>query len=273
MEGIDLLRKKTGMTIGMALMLMFGSMFFIFMLAGIYGGINGYTQEKLDQQAAIDLTLVAMLISFCVFSVIGFYVNKKELFHTKKPDIYIVFMGFLIGILWSLVSTIFADYYNIDKRVTAGMSNTWWFSFLTNCLFVLLQIGIIGHGLLRNYDFKKTLFTSSFLCVSLFLPAAVISMVFQTGILLFIYYRTASFYFVVLISIIMFSPFYIFKSLYGFQNISYNYLRLEVFKNDTVYYGFWLACIIALIFCLYLVYKNTKEIAWLRETEYVDLDR
>jgi hypothetical protein len=273
MKDIDLLRKKTGMTIGTALMLMFGAMFSIFIIAGLYGIIKGFKGQKPGSGDAIDLTLTAMVISFAIFSVIGFYVNKKEKFCTNRVGVFTILMGSLVGLLWFVVSSVFYDFYNLNNSInTDGISNTWWFSMAINTVFVLLQIGIIGHGLLRNYDFKKALLVSSIMCVSMFMPAAVISLVFQTGILLFLYYRTASFYLVLAISVVIYTPEYILRNLYNFKGVGRNLLKLDIIKNDTIYFSVWFGCLIALSFCIYILFKNTKTIAWQRESEFVDFE-
>ena len=269
MDDLDLIKKKTGMTIGTAWILMFSSMALMFVLAFAYGFASAFYKKPIETSISVDLVMVVMVMSFLIFALIGFYINKKELPYFTKVSKKAMLILFIIAMLWSVISSFFLDYFITNDVIdqVQGISKTWWFATILNASMIIFQIGVIGHGLLRNYNLKKSMIAISFICIVFYMPAAVSSMVIQSMILLYIYYRTASFLMVLLTSTFMYMPQYIFKGIYNNTKLNYNFYKNEIFPSDNVYYAVWVLAIFALIGALWFFKQNTKTIKWEREEE------
>jgi hypothetical protein len=263
------------MTIGTAWILMFSSIIVLFAFGVVIGIINGFFKTKNPNVNLFDAIMLGMLASFIICGIIGFYQNKKELFFTHAVSKPILLVSLLMGFLWSYISSILFDYYSINpeaSKMSLGLSGTWWFAILLNVALVVFQIGVIGHGLLRNYPFNKALITVCFISVSFFVPAAVVAMIFQSLILFFLYHRTASFWLVLVVSNLMYLPSYFGRYIFGGNEVTRNFYKLDILPNAQMYYLVWVICLIALVFSAFWINKKAKVIDWQRASEYESFD-
>lgn len=269
MNDLDLLKKKTGMTIGTAWVLMFSSMALMFLLSFAYGIASFINKTPITTGNSMDVVMLVMVMSFLVFALVGFYINKKELPYNNNVSKRTMCILFIIAMLWSVISSIFLDYFISNEAMdqVQGISKTWWFAIILNTALMIFQIGVLGHGLLRNYNLKKSMIAISFICIVFYMPAAASSMVIQSMILLYIYYRTASFLMVLLTSTVMYMPQYIFRGIYNISKLNYNFYKNEIFHSDSVYYIVWVLAIFALIVALWFFKQNTKTIKWERDED------
>ncbi|MBP6620018.1 MAG: hypothetical protein KA188_07170 [Leadbetterella sp.] len=271
MDDLDLIKKKTGMTIGTAWILMFSSMALMFLLAVVYGILGFVNKKTFSMNNSVDLVMVVMVLSFLIFALIGFFINKKELPYFAKVSPKILLILFVIAMLWSVIASFFLDYYLNKEKMEQmeGISRTWWFAIILNTSMMIFQIGVIGHGLLRNYNLKKSMIAISFICIVFYMPAAVSSMIIQSMILLYVYYRTASFLMVLYTSTLMFMPDYLYRSIFEIHQLNYNFYKNEIFPSPAVYYVVWVLAIFALSGALWYLKQNTKVIKWERDEESI----
>ena len=267
MDDLDLIKKKTGMTIGTAWILMFSSVALMFLLGFGYGITSAVSKEPISMSNSVDLVMIVMVLSFLTFALIGFFINKKELPYFAKVAPKVLLILFVIAMLWNIIASLFMDYF-INKEMMnklEGISRTWWFTTILNISMMIFQIGVIGHGLLRNYNLKKSMIAISFICIVFYMPAAVTSMIIQSMILLYVYYRTASFLMVLLTSTMMYMPDYFYRGVFDIQQFNYNFYKNEILPSHTVYYVVWVLAIFALMGALWYLKQNTKVIKWERE--------
>ena len=269
MNDLDLLKKKTGMTIGTAWVLMFSSVALLFLSGFIYGIMHAQSKKPISMSESTDMIMIFMVLSFLVFAMIGFYVNKKELPYFSKVSSKVMLILFVVAMCWSVISSVFLDYFQVSESMdkVAGFSRSWWFAIILNTSMIIFQIGVLGHGLLRNYSLKKSMIAISFICIVFYMPAAVSSMVIQSMILLYIYYRTSSFWVVLLTSTLMFVPEYIFRGMYDMPKFNYNYYKNIVMPSPTVYYSVCCFAVLALVPALWYLKKQTQTIQWEKEDE------
>lgn len=269
MNDLDLLKKKTGMTIGTAWVLMFSSVALLFLSGFIYGIMLSQSKKTISMTESTDMIMIFMVLSFLVFATIGFYVNKKELPYFSNVSSKVMMILFVVAICWSVISSIFLDYFMMSEEMNkmTGFSKSWWFATILNASMIIFQIGVLGHGLIRNYTLKKSMIAISFICIVFYMPAAVSSMVIQSMILLYIYYRTASFWVVLLTSTLMYVPEYIFREIYAMPKLNYNYYKNVIMPSTSVYYTVWAFAVLGLITALWYLKQNTQVIKWERDDE------
>lgn len=270
MDDLELIQKKTGMTIGTAWILMFSSIAVLFLCGVVFGIYMAAKGGKQGMGQAVDFVMISLVCSFLLFAGIGFLINKKEKFYTQKVKPEVILWAVLIAILWGFVSSFFMDYFpKYDGMAPIGeLTNNWVFGVLLNSAMIIFQIGVIGHGLLRNYELRRAMITISFVCITFYIPAAVISLVLQSMILLYIYYRTESFWVVYACSILMFTPQYLFKYIFNAPAINFNFWRVYILPNDTIYYVLLVLSLVGIGVLLRQIKAKTVLIKWLKEYEY-----
>lgn len=264
MDELNLLRKKTGMTIAKAWMVMVTCVIVFMLGALIIGGVLGYRnadpQEFMENGIFILMALILILSSLW-----GFYINKKQLPFFHKPSVSIILVCITISLAWSYISPIIVEFLPFNEKESDNIEQVgihFLLGVISSALFTLLQIGIIGHGLLKNYFFKQVIFTVAAVSIVMVIPQAVIGLFFQTAIMFYIYYRTASFLLPLLMSITFSVVEYIFRIYLGNNIVTKNYIKFDFVQNDTVYYLGLLASISIIIAGLLYIKKQTKTIEW-----------
>lgn len=266
MDELNLLRKKTGMTIAKAWMVMVTCVIVFMIGAIIIGGVLGY--RKADPQEFMENGIFILMVLILILSSLwGFYINKKQLPFFNKPSVSITLICIIISVAWSYISPIIVEFLPFNEKESDNIERVgihFLLGVLSSTLFTFLQIGVIGHGLLKNYLFKQVIFTVAAVSIVMVIPQAVIGMFFQTAIMFYIYYRTASFLLPIIMSIAFSVVEYIFRIYLGNNIVTKNYIKFDFIQNDTVYYLGLMASIAIIIAGLWYIKKQTKVIAWQR---------
>jgi hypothetical protein len=264
---IDLLPKKKVMTIGNAFMLMISCVTLFAFLAG--GALLILKLSKAKIELNDDWIFLALVISFIINSFWGYRINGKQLpfFNEFKFSelIYLIIIALATYYLTSVFSEI--NLIRDTKRVRIidepSLAKVFIDATITIC-FVFFQVGIIGHGLLKNYAFQKAVLVILFLSICFISPSTVLGIGCQGAILFFIYHRTASFNAVLFTLFFMLIPDYILWFTVGKKDL--NILRLDVFHGNTLMYGIgWILVLVILIWAIFKLKSITKEIDWQKE--------
>lgn len=267
MNEFDLLRKKTGMTIAKAWMLMMLGIVVFFLSAGAVGFIAGLQKKafKDDAEGFIFVALLAIIVLCCIW---GFFINKKELPFFKNTSMVITLICFCIILALFYISPILYDLLPYEKESTPKdrYLSSLLEVFLSLALTVL-QVGFIGHGLLKNYLFKQVLFTVVAMSIVFIIPQAVIGMAIQTLIMFYVYYQTASFQLPILMTFILSLSELFLKHILKIQTSNNNYIKTQLIHNDTLYYIGIVVCMGIIAGGLYYIKSNTKTIEWQKPEE------
>jgi hypothetical protein len=273
MDELNLLRKKTGMTIAKAWMVMVTCVIVFILGAGIIGGVLGY--QKVDAQEFMEEGVFILLVLILTLSSLwGFYINKKQLPFFNKSSVSVVFVCIIVSLAWSYISPIIVEFLPFNEKESDNIERVgihFLLGVLSSTLFTVLQIGIIGHGLLKNYLFKQVIFTVAAVSIVMVIPQAVIGLFFQTTIMFYIYYRTASFLLPLIMTVIFNIVEDIFKFYLDSNIVTRNYIKFDFVQNETLYFVGLLVCIAIIIGGLYFIKTQTKVIAWQRPEEDEDL--
>ena len=269
MNELDLLRKKTGMTIAKAWMLM-ATTIVIFILDNTAFKllINSKTIsiKNFDGATFYFISLFVATFLGCVW---GFFINKKQMPFFKNQSLLIWFWCIIIALVWAYISPVVFDILpmNIPKQKNPeSLEIGSFFSLTSLLLFIILQIGIIGNGLLKNYALRQAIFTIMAVGIVMLNPIAVISIAFQTLFLFYIYYRTAAFQLPIFM-VFIFGALEEILPLYFDANYSTNYIRNYFIQNNSVYYIGLVVCVSLIIGGLYYIKTHTKLIEWQRPEE------
>lgn len=269
MDELNLLRKKTGMTFVKAWILMITAVILLFLSGGILGAIAGVRGENLSIFVEKQILWVLLTI-ILICSLWGFFINKKQLPSLKKTSLQILVISIIIALAYAYISPMIMDLIpmnEIESKNIERVGINLFLSLTLSLFFTTLQIGIIGHGLLKNYLFKQVIFTTAVVSMVMIIPQAVIGLALQTLIMFYIYYRTASFQLPLLMTAIFNILEDIFKQYFGRTISTQNYIRNIIIQNDTFYYMGFILCVCIIISGLYFIKCQTKPIAWQRPEE------
>jgi hypothetical protein len=217
---------------------------------------------------------ILMVLILSLSSLWGFYINKEQLPFFNIPSILVVLVCIMISLAWSYISPIIVEFFPFNEKESDNIERVgihFLLGVLSSTLFTFLQIGIIGHGLLKNYLFKQVIFTVAAVSIVMVIPQAVIGLFFQTAIMFYIYYRSASFLLPLMMTVIFNIVEDIFKFNLGNNIVTRNYIKFDFVQNDTLYFTGLAACIAIIIGGLYFIKTQTKVIAWQRPEEDEDL--
>jgi hypothetical protein len=268
MDELDLLRKKTGMTIAKAWMLMIITVIIFFCLRFIFQFLNNQSISPVSFSSN-QSRYIAMGLAMSIGCTIGYFINKKERLSFKKVSIFSILCCLLISWAWCYTSPIIYDIMplNIPKPPKIqGLEPRFFITTFALVLMVLLQIGIIGHGLLKNYPFKDVIFTVAAVSVIMITPQVVMSLVFEILFLFPIYYRTASLIlplFVVATVNITEETIMIITD----ADFSTNYVRTYFFQDTLTYSIGFIISLLVIIGGVFYIKKYSKPIQWLKPEE------
>lgn len=269
MDELNLLRKKTGMTIAKAWMLMIICVAVLFLGGGILGAMAGINNVSPEAYLEKWIFLIMLLI-ISISSIWGYFINKKQLPLFHKTSIKIYLLSLIIALSWSYISPLVLDFLPFNSTETESLERVeveLFLGIILSQFFTMLQIGVIGHGLLKNYLFKQVIFTVVAVSIVMVIPQAVIGLLFQTAIMFYIYYRTASFQLPLLMTLSFSLVEYACKLTWGYDVTIKNYIRINLVPNPTLYQIGLLVAILIIIGGLYLIRKNTSPIVWQRPEE------
>ena len=117
----------------------------------------------------------------------------------------------------------------------------------------------------------QVLFTVAVVRIVMVVPQAVIGLIFQTLIMFYIYYRTASFQLPLLMTTVFIMVEETFKLTWGQGISTKNYIKIHLIQNDNLYYIGLLIAISITLAGLFFIKKQTTPIAWQRPEEDEDL--
>lgn len=236
-------------------------------------GIAGY--HHIQQSGFLEKgVLVLMIFILMISSLWGFFINKKQLPFFNKQPLSITLSCLAIALAWSFISPLIVDFLPFDETAADSFERIgmdFLLGIAITMLFTFLQIGVVGHGLLKNYLFKQVILTVAAVSIVMVVPQAVIGLLFQTLIMFYIYYRTASFQ----LPLIMTATYSIvedsFKWRLGGNIVSKNYIRLHLTPNDNIYYVGLLIAFCVILAGLYFIKQQTTPISWQRPEEDEDI--
>lgn len=277
MEELNLLRKRTGMTVARAWMLMIGVFVLFFSISVVVGIIQGIAQAKTGVKTNIDILVngvfLGLTLCFSIGSWVGYRINKKDVAKLKKMSLKDLLLSVGLAVCLSYILSFLAEILRLEMKneeMIGGFMK--WFAPFMSVIMTYFQVGVIGHGLLRNYTFRESLLTVLFLCVILMVPAGVISWAFLSVIFFFIYYRTQNITIPLFLTLLVYYLDLIIKEILKIDYVSFeNYYRRIIPLNDTLFY---LSIVVVLGFIFFLVNKivegkNVKQ--WRNEEEYEDI--
>ncbi|MBP6620019.1 MAG: hypothetical protein KA188_07175, partial [Leadbetterella sp.] len=266
-----------GMTIFKAFLLVFLCVIFIhvigffFKVGFLYSLFESYFHNSVVVKN--QLNTYSYIISYFVFTLIGFRINNYEIPFFSKLSFFSYFIVIILGALWFIIDLFLIDLFLMKYlgKVTFKMVERNYFDlkgimrYLASFLSVAFTIGAIGHGLLRNYTFRSvTLVLVSF---SLFFlnPILVFELLLQNLILIYIYYQFQAFQLCLLFVFTRLVMEVLIVLRYSYHSMLYgNVIKNEIIGNGTIYY-----LLIAIVFCLFLYilysFRNLKRThTWLR---------
>jgi hypothetical protein len=271
MEELDLLRKKTGMTIAKAFTLVFSLVLIFGVVSITFGILSNTNRGKIISRDIIENEVfIILLIVFFLGNIWAYFINKKELPFFRKTSFTIIILSIIIAFAWCYIIPIITEFHFFGEKQSKSREHIATNSILTlaiSLFFTFLQIGFIGHGLLKNYLFKQAIFTVAAVSIMFFVPEAVIGLAFQSLIMFYVYYRTASFLLPILMTVIFSLVEDCFKLIYGSEIGTVNYVRTHIIQNDTLYFAGLIASVFVILGGLYFIKKETKTIKWQRPDE------
>jgi membrane-associated HD superfamily phosphohydrolase len=273
MNEIEFLKKRKGMTVANAWMLLFACIGFLIVLMVAFVYYNKRIAQK-DAEFEVEYILYTFILIFSLVSLLGIYKINKELPYFKsigRGD----FLGvLLISTTWIIFSTVFDEFASLfqsdskDKNDVFSHSR-WILDIFVSVSFALFQIGVISHGLFKNYAFKKAIFTIFFSGLVFIIPHIALPMAFQGLMFAIIYYALGSFQTVLISAILVSVPEYLFWYFYGIKNS--NPIKNNWIVNEPIYY---LVTVLAFVFWLYFLfrlYKNRAKIHWEEVPSYENI--
>lgn len=269
MDELNLLRKKTGMTIAKAWMLMIICVTVLFLGGGVLGAMAGMNNVNPEAYLERGIFLIMLLI-IGISSVWGYFINKKQLPLFRKTSLKIYLLCLLTALSWCYISPLVLDILPFNTKEAESLESVEVDLFLGVILsqfFTVLQIGVIGDGLLKNYLFKQVIFTVVAVSIVMVIPQAVIGLIFQTAIMFYIYYRTASFQLPLLMTLLFSLAEYACRITWGYDVTIKNYIRINLVPNPMLYQIGLIVSVLIIIVGLYFVRKNTSPIVWQRPEE------
>ncbi len=266
MNELDLLRKKTGMTIAKAWMLMATTIVILVLSIGIFNYFISVNKTLTPTLEDSIFYLTSYIFVFFLGSLSGFFVNKKQLPFFRKTTFLIYIWGFMIAIVWCYINPIILDLLPLNPVSFKDNKIFLLLNMIVILFYIVLQIGIIGHGLLKNYTFRNALFTVIAVSITLIDPQSVLILIFYSSILYYIYYRTASFQLVIFIVTIS-ATVETLLPVYFDANFTGNYVRNYFIQNNTLYYAGFVACVGLIIGGSYYIKTHTQLIEWQRPEE------
>ncbi len=207
----------------------------------------------------------AFILNFTLVSLLGIYKINKELpfFKSIKSKDFLTVI--LVSIIWIVFSSIFDEFANLFQsdskdKDDAFSHSRWILDILVSVSFTTFQIGVISHGLFKNYSFKKAIITIFFSSLVFILPHVALPMAFQGLMFAIIYYALGSFQTVLVSAILVSIPEYFFWYFYGIKNN--NPIKNNWIVNEYIYYLVIALSFVVWLYFLFRLYKNRAKIHW-----------
>ncbi|HLO46659.1 MAG TPA: hypothetical protein VK175_20115 [Leadbetterella sp.] len=273
MNDLEFLKKRKGMTIANAWMLLFTCIGFLIVLMVAFVYYNKRIVQK-DAEFGVEYILYAFVLTFFSVSLLGIWLINKEFPRFKSIKNSDFFNVILISMTWIIFSTVFDEFASLfesdskDKNDVFSHSR-WILDILVSVSFALFQIGVISHGLFKNYSFKKAIITIFFSGLVFIIPHIALPMAFQGLMFAIIYYALGSFQTVLISAILVSVPEYFFWYFYGVKNN--NPIKNNWIVNEPIYYLATALAFVLWLYFLYRLYKNREQIEWNQTATYEEI--
>lgn len=266
-------QKKVGMTVSKA-WIFFLSMFIVQIVAGAIVGFE-IARGKAENNPAenpYSLTILYTLGAYLLLCLIAYFINKKEFPRFFSPSFKNVGVALLLAVFIRIVTSILEDvpFSLITQEQIEQMGEVnYGIIAIQSLVVIFFQIGFIGHGLLRNYDFSTAVVTTTLVSIIHFEPKAIVAMIILVGVLLYMYYKTASFWLVLITGMGYMYIDVLMKLFFDFNIFDSNNWRTVIIGNDNIYYALWALSILG-IGALIALLSKAKSPEWRRADELLE---
>jgi hypothetical protein len=261
-----------GMTIFKAFLLVFLCVSLIHIIGWFSetGFLYGLIQASVNNTAKIIFkpNSYGQLISYVVFIFIGWKINKYEipLFSKSKFSDYLKVL--ILGVLWIVFCIFLNDMVTTKNIGTVAVNQDFkeYFNFtgslrnVNSILYALFYLGVLGHGLLKNYKFKEIIVILAFFSLPVLHPTVVLQYLFLNLILIYIYYHTLAFQLILFFLVIAAIIDHVFVLLYSPHELRYeNIIKDQIIGNEIAYYLFMSIVIVSFLYILFS-FKNPEKL-------------
>lgn len=267
-----------GMTIFKAFLLVFLCVSLIHVIGFLFqvGFVYGFIESYIHNTAKISMrpNAYGQLISYSVFILIGWKINnyEKPLFSKSGFSDYLKIV--ILGILWIVFCIFLNDLVKTKNIGTVAVNQDFkeYFDFtgslrnVNSILYGLFYIGVLGHGLLKNYNFKKIIIVLAFFSLPVLHPTVVLQFLFLNLILIFIYYHTRAFQLILAFLVVAAILDHVFVLVYSPHELRYeNIIKEQIIGNANVYYLFMAFVIVLFLYILLSFRSSKKQYLWLKK--------
>jgi hypothetical protein len=271
--------KLSGMTIFKAFMLVFFCVSLIHCIGLFFqaGFLFGFLDSSVHSTAKINLkpNTYGYFIAYTMFILIGLRVNNFDLPIFEKSNLTGYFKILVLSILW-IVFCIFLNDLVTTKNIGTVVVNQdfkGYFDFkeslrnINSLLYIVFYIGILGHGLLKNYNFNRVVIVLAFCSLPFLHPTIVLQYLFLNLILIFIYYHTRAFQLTLFFMVIALIFDHVFALLYSPQELRYgNIIKDHIIGNEIAYYLFMALVLVLFLYILFSFKSPEKRKLWLNKS-------
>lgn len=273
MNELEFLKKRKGMTMANAWMLIFASIGFLIVLMVAFVYYNKRIAQK-DAEFEVEYILYTFVLTFSLVSLLGIYKINKELPYFKAIRNSDFLSVLLISVTWIIFSSVFDEFASLFQSDSKDKNDVfthsrWILDIFVSFSFALFQIGVISHGLFKNYPFKKAIITIFFSGLAFILPHIALPMAFQGLMFAIIYYVLGSFQTVLISAIAVSVPEYFLWYFYGIQNS--NPIKNNWIVYEPIYYLVTALAFIVWLYFLFRLYKNRAKIHWEEVPSYENI--
>lgn len=269
---------KKGMTIFKAFLQMFLCVIFIHIIGFFYeaGFLYSLFESYFHNSPVVknQLNTYSYLISYFVFTLIGFRINNYEIPIFSKLSFLPYFIVIILGAFWFIIDLFLIDLFLMKYlgKVPFKMVDRNYFDlrgimrYLASFLSVAFTIGAIGHGLLRNYTFRSVALVLVSFSLFFLNPILVFELLLQNLILIYIYYQFQAFQLCLLFVFTRLVMEVLIVLRYSYHSMLYeNVIKNEIIGNQTLYYLFIVIVFFLFLYILYSFRNLKKTHTWLRK--------
>ena len=244
---------------------------FFYKAGFIYSIFKTLVNDNSDVQ--IRLNTYSYIISYSIFIFIGLRVNNNEMPYFKSSKLSDYLKVFALGALWNVVSIFLIQLVgdNSVGNVKVNQDFTEFFGLkgllrpLAFIMSIVFLIGIIGHGLLRNYNLMTTMFVVSFFALPYLNPILVVNYMIMNMLLVYIYYYSKAFQLLLIFAVVASLAEYAFAFFYSPDELRYGNIVKDHLTGDSVFYYLFVAFVIIVFLWILFSFKNSKKTnSWLK---------
>ncbi len=269
----------TGMTIFKAFLLVFLCVIFIHFIGFFFkvGFLYSLFKTFVDDTSFVEIKLntYSYLISYSVFILIGLRLNNNEIpyFRSAKRSDYLKVI--VLGMLWNVVGIFLIQivgdnsigYVEVNQDFTEIFD---WKGLLRPLAFIMslvFLIGIVGHGLLRNYKFMTTVVIITFFALPYLNPIIVVAYMLMNLLLIYIYYYSQAFQLLIIFTVVSSLVEYALAYFYSPGELRYGNIIKNHLIGDSGFYYLFMLVVISIFIGIIFSFRNSKSKQfWNRKT-------